>query len=266
MLKRAVKMLERRIRSILQPLLETHVYTYRCGLVKGLKRKGGLGFIRMPLRLTPEERFLMRLELKGKTIYDIGGHIGFLTLFFARSVGNTGKVITFEPNPESCAKLQENVRLNNFVNVEIKGIGLGKKREKRALAVRREEPATGSMKENIQSKILKEKWTKTFQVEIDSLDSQIELNSLPKPDFVKIDVEGMEFDVLCGMSETINKCKPSLFIEIHDADAERKIEHVQRVVDLLISYRYSIYHLESGQEITTKSAQLAKKEGHLYCT
>ena len=152
----------------------------------------------MPLRLTSEERFLMSLQLKGKTIYDIGGHIGLLTLFFARSVGNTGKVITFEPNPESCAKLQENVRLNNFVNVEIKGIGLGKKREKRALAVRREEPATGSMEENIQSKILKEKWTKAFPVEIDSLDSQIKLNSLPKPDFVKIDVEGMEFDVLCA--------------------------------------------------------------------
>jgi FkbM family methyltransferase len=178
-----------------------------CGLVKGLKRKGGLGFIRMPLRLTPEERFLMSLELKGKTIYDIGGHIGFLTLFFARSVGNTGKVITFEPNPESCAKLQENVRLNNFVNVEIKGIGLGKKREKRALAVRREEPATGSMEENIQSKILKEKWTKTFQVEIDSLDSQIELNSLPKPDFVKIDVE--YFDTIQVIS--LNPFIPKLF-------------------------------------------------------
>ena len=57
--------------SALMSLVKNRVYTSRSGLVKGLKRKGRLGFIPRPL--SPEEKFLMTLDINGQTIYDIGG-------------------------------------------------------------------------------------------------------------------------------------------------------------------------------------------------
>jgi FkbM family methyltransferase len=249
--------------SILRSLVKNRIYTARTGLTKGLKRKGGLCFI--PRQLSLEEKFLMNLDINGQTIYDIGGNVGIFTMFFARSVGKKGKVITFEPNPQCCNMILEHLKLNNLDNVEVQQIALGKMREKRQLAVRKSETGTGSFQEDIKASILQEKGSEIIQVEIDSLDNQIITNNLPKPDFVKIDVEGLEMDVLHGMSDTIKNCKPMLFIEIHGVDVQRKIENVQRVVKFLIGCEYSIYHVESGEIITPSNAEIAKA-GHLYCT
>lgn len=259
-------MLKEVIISVLRPLLKNHIYTSRNGLTKGLKQKGGLGFIPKRL-LTQEEKFLLGLDINGQTIYDIGGNAGIFTIFFARSVGKKGKVITFEPNPQCCNMILEHLKLNNLNNVEVHQIALGKNREKATLAVRKSETGTGSLQEDIKASILQEKGAETIQVEIDTLDNQITTNNLPKPDFVKIDVEGLEMDVLHGMSETIEAHKPKLFIEVHGVDMQRKIENVQRVVEFLIAREYSIYHIESGETITSSNsnAQIAK-EGHIFCT
>lgn len=259
-------MLKKVIISVLRPLVKNHIYTSRSGLIKGLKKKGGLGFI--PKRpLTREEKFLLGLDINGQTIYDIGGYIGMFTIFFARSVGKNGKVLTFEPNPRNCTMIFEHLKLNNLNNVEVHQIALGKKREKATLAVRKSETGTGSLQEDIKASILQEKGAETIQVEIDTLDNQITTNNLPKPDFVKIDVEGLEMDVLDGMRGIIKDYKPKLFIEIHGVDVQRKIENVQTVVDFLIAREYSIYHIESGETITSSNsnAQIAK-EGHIFCT
>ena len=132
---------------------------------------------------------------------------GIKTMFFARSVGNAGEVIAFEPNPENCLKLQENVRLNNVHDVRVMKIGVGNKKETRILAVRSYEGATGCMTEG-KSRILEERRSKCFQVEVYPLDVYIEEDNLPKPNFVKIDVEGMGYNVLLGMKNTITKHNP----------------------------------------------------------
>lgn len=249
--------------SALMSLVKHRIYTARSGLAKGLKRKGGLGFI--PRQLSLEEKFLLSLDINGQTIYDIGGHVGIFTLFFARSVGKNGKVITFEPNPWNYNMILEHLKLNNFDNVKVYKIALGKKREDATLAVRKSETGTGSLQENIKASILQEKGAETVQVEVDTLDNQITTNNLPKPDFVKIDVEGLEMDVLGGMQRIIEDCKPKLFIEIHGIGVQSKIENAQRVVEFLVAHEYSIIHIESGEIITSSNPQVAK-EGHIFCT
>src|SRR4051812_16352239 len=113
----------------LNRMLRNHTYTVRHGLAKGLKRKGGLAFLPAALADTSgreaEERFLLGLELEGQTVYDVGGDQGIYTLFFARRVGAAGRVVTFEPNPESYRRIVDNVALNNFRNVEVRHVGLG---------------------------------------------------------------------------------------------------------------------------------------------
>src|SRR3990172_8560806 len=88
--------------AIFKSLLKNHVYTVRYGIAKGLKVRGGFGFLpSVVINTSLEEEFLMGLDLRGHTVYDIGGYWGAFTIFFAKAVGRTGRVVTFEPNPQN---------------------------------------------------------------------------------------------------------------------------------------------------------------------
>src|SRR5512132_3013388 len=78
-------------------------YTCRRGLMRGLKRRGGLGFVPGGTP-TPEEEFLRSLDLKEKTVFDIGGFHGLMTVFFA---SRAKQVITYEPLPRSRQKITD---------------------------------------------------------------------------------------------------------------------------------------------------------------
>ena len=264
-LKRVLTLLRLHISSIIYHLVKNHIYTVRFGPAKGLKRKGGLGFILQIMQLTQEEKFLMNLDLSGQTIYDIGGAEGLFTIFFSRAVGEKGRVVTFEPNPELYNKLIENVKLNKFNHVEVRQIALGKERKKEILAFHSLAPTCGSIEEKEKARILQSKRARTLRVEVDSLDHQIATSSLPKPDFIKIDVQGVELDILLGMTKMIQEYKPKLFVEIHGW-GDWEIQNLQRVVKFLIANGYSVYHVESGEMITLHNTQIVKMGEHLYCT
>src|SRR6266852_6696925 len=102
-------------------LFNNLVYTMRHGLAAGMRRKGGLGFLPFNANRTAESEFLASLLREGKTVYDVGGFEGVLTLFFARSAA---AVITNEPNPRNYRRCVDNVRLNGLTNVRVFNRGL----------------------------------------------------------------------------------------------------------------------------------------------
>jgi len=83
------------------------------------------------MEMTEEEKFLANIDLKGQTVFDVGAFTGLFTMFFARAVGKNGKVVAFEPNPSLCNKIKENSLLNNFGNVEVKQVAIGRERKKK---------------------------------------------------------------------------------------------------------------------------------------
>lgn len=240
--------------SVLESMLRNHVYTARAGLVTGLKRRGGLGFI--PKKsLSREHTFLKRLDFKGKVVYDIGGYIGLITLFLARAVGETGSVVTFEPNPQNYNAILDHIELNGFNNVIVMQMGLGRKRGTLKFVVSDRELALGTAHPSIQNRLLKQGGVRVLHIEVDTLDNQIAINNLPKPDFVKIDVEGLEIDVLHGMIQTVSKYKPKLLIELHG-------QGEQDIVDFLLSHSYNVYQVEDDINITQQNVNMLS--GHLY--
>ena len=74
----------------------------------------------------PEQTALVETLVKpGDTVVDLGAHIGYYTLLFAKLVGPSGHVVAFEPSPASCAILRRNVASNGLANVTIVNAAVG---------------------------------------------------------------------------------------------------------------------------------------------
>lgn len=258
-------MLKRAVIATLQPLVAQRIYTVRHGLARGLRRRGGLGFVPRLAALSAEERFLQQLTFGGETVFDVGGYEGIFTLFFARRVGPLGHVVTFEPNPRNVARIVENVRLNGFAQVLVRQLAVGAAPGRASLVFPADETARGSLETGIAEQIKQEHGVLAVDVELDTLDRQVAAG-LPEPDFVKLDVEGLELDVLQGMRGLLEHRHPRLYIEIHGADAQRKLANLTAVVELLWTTGYDVLHVETNTPLRRPEQLPLGVRGHLYCT
>jgi FkbM family methyltransferase len=184
-------------------------------------------------------------------VLEIGGHIGYFTIFFISLVGKDGKVDVFEPSEENLKYLEPNISrsiagLNPQISVIRKGAGDINGKLDFYL-----DPITGqnnSFVENFEGFFTNREYSPESSaqpikviVEVTTLDSYFE-GKTEFPSFVKIDVEGFEWNVIQGFKKTIEKSRPSLMIEI------------QKDSELLINYfkgiDYSIFNDEKVEIIT----------------
>jgi FkbM family methyltransferase len=244
-------------------LFDGFTYTVRDGLLKGMKRKGGLGWVPAlgsPRAMTPEHQFWHGFDFSGMTVYDVGAFHGLLTLFFA---SRAKAVVAFEPNTQNYSRLMENLTLNRMENVRVFKVGVGSGSETRTMVTSPLMPGfasvdAGSVEKSSRASVAEE-------VSIIALDEEIPRAGLPAPDFIKIDIEGWEFEALRGARNTLESLRPALFLEMHGATVAEKKRKVAQIVEFLweINYR-RVQHIESGATITPENASLAM-EGHLYC-
>jgi FkbM family methyltransferase len=258
------------LKHLLTAWVSTHLfdhatYTVRHGLLKGMKRKGGLGWLPAGLShsiVTPEERFWSALDLDKMTVYDIGAFHGLLTLFFARRAQT---VISFEPNSRNRTRLLENLALNRIANVKVRANGVGSQRGMVTMAADPLMPGGASVDHGVVEQ-LSRSGVKTVveDVPIVTLDEEIEAG-LPAPNFIKIDVEGWELEVLRGARKSLELYKPALFLEMHGATIRDKKRKVAEIVDFLWQIGYQcIDHVETGDRIMRMNSSVAM-QGHLYC-
>ncbi|PIQ99565.1 MAG: hypothetical protein COV66_10435 [Nitrospinae bacterium CG11_big_fil_rev_8_21_14_0_20_45_15] len=176
---------------------------------------------------------ISRLLRPGDVCWDIGGNIGFYTCFFAQSVGPLGKVVSFEPSSFTMKFLRENIELNHFDNVELVQKGLGEKKGIAELYFQNMEIGQGT------ASLLKiDGYDKVEKIETDKMDNFLEI--LPPPVFMKIDVEGLQFDVIKGGEALIQKHLPLIMIELKDSS-----ESMVRGVDEFFAAKgYSVYEFK----------------------
>ena len=235
-------------------------YTVHHGLIAGMKRKGGLAWLPIPAQLTAEQQFLNGLDLRGRVIYDIGAFQGILTLFFA----SRGKyVVAFEPSSKNRERLLENLELNNINNVKVRNTGLGSSRGNATLCIRPLMPGGASIEANAAEGIRRFPHVME-EISVTTLDEDIRESELPAPQFIKIDVEGLEGAVLRGALQTL-AAQPALFLEMHGETMNEKRRKCTEVVSILEQAGYrEIIHVESSTRITSANAALAAQV-HLYC-
>jgi len=238
-----------------------------------MKRRGGIGILAIFLKSkNQEETFIKSRSFSNKSIYDIGANFGEFTMFFSRASGSGGCVVAFDPLQINCAAIADNVSLNNLHNVQVIQMGVGSRKESKSFLFDPDVTQLASSNENIKKAEMRKKHVVEMAFEIDSLDAIIAVRNLRAPDFVKIDVEGMEIEVLEGMQACIKSRKPELFIEVHglniEADGanstEDSLKNIQSLYAILSKYGYSIYHVESQSTIKNDNLTIAKS-GHIYC-
>ena len=150
------------------------------------------------------EAFLRTLVGPGDVAVDIGACIGSMALKLARIVGPTGKVIAFEPMPQTFQLLQANVA---NTGVTVYNFGLSDSEGEATMEV----PKFPSYGESFYDSRITENpkaGLRTHKVKLRTLDS-FDLT----PQFIKIDVEGHEIRALLGAVGTIDKYHPALMIE-----------------------------------------------------
>ncbi len=233
-----------------------NIHTMRFGLAKGLKRKGGLTFLPLRKELSKEKKFISNAALIGKIVYDVGAMEGIFTLFFCKAVGEKGYVISFEPNPINYKILCKNVNLNGFKNIKIYNSALGIMNGMLFLSVLKWHRGSGTLLKNRD----KSGRTISYFVAVKNLDILINSDNLPIPNFIKIDIEGFEIEVLNGMTKLLEKHKPELFIEVHDFIKD----NMRNIILFLEKFSYSFYHVETNIFSTDKLKKIIK-QGHLYC-
>jgi FkbM family methyltransferase len=235
-------------------LFDDVTYTVRNGLNKGLRRRGGLGWIPLESSNTPEFQFWKGLDLRGQVVYDIGAFHGLLTLYFARSAK---QVTAWEPNSHNRRRLEENLKLNSFSNVTVRPYGLSSRSMQAQMSFDSLAPGTASIDTGMA------RGGEHETIELRTLDEE---QGLEPPGLIKIDVEGFELEVLKGASRTLTSLdrRPRLFLEMHGVDQADKRRRVRAIVEHLwgLDYR-DILHIESRSRITPENTEIAA-QGHLY--
>lgn len=260
-------MLNSFLHRYLRSIFDKYEYTARSGLSKGMRRQGGFGFIpSFKDGHDLESKFLMNLDLEGKILFDIGGWEGVFALFFSKMVGENGKVVVFEPNPMNCRKIQANVRLNHLKNVVVVSYAVGSVVGEAGLIFDKRITSRGTMLESIASDVVRDNISRsasTIQVPVITLDDYIYYHHSDIPQFVKIDVEGFEWEVLKGMEHTLQEYRPDLWIELHDEFLDAEDRNGFKILEFLIDKNYVVSHIET-QSVLNLNLSLPTK-GHLYC-
>jgi FkbM family methyltransferase len=157
----------------------------------------------------------------GDVVFDIGASVGLYAVFLAKKVGDKGLVVAFEPELQSRERLLEDFRINSLGNVKVFKDGLGSEEGKQFLVpdTNFASGAHGVFKERSAGSDPK----RTTEINIFTGDGFIRQNSLPTPNVLKVDVEGMEWDVLSGLTETIKKPDCRLILcEVHFSQLEKR--------------------------------------------
>jgi FkbM family methyltransferase len=155
----------------------------------------------------------LRLPQTTRIVYDVGANVGYITLAFASTMKDGGKIFAFEPLSSNIEAIKKLTKMNNLEDrVEVLPLALADTTGKQKFVM------WGSSAMHLLESALNGQDTSccpSIVVDSTTLDSFVfELNN-PPPHLIKIDVEGAEVRVLEGSLRTLSTYSPSIIMEIH---------------------------------------------------
>jgi len=187
-----------------------------------------------------------KLVQKGDYTIDIGAAIGYFSLLFARAVGESGKVIAFEPKEGRCKILSQNLSLNGYNNVTIENSAVMSTNIKPKFFSRHDTIAglRYIKDENIHYDYLETyKFQKPVEVNAIDLDGYLtKHNILEKISFMKIDVDGPELFVLQSGKQLLQNPNLIILMEWDQETAKWSGYEPAEIIDFLHENNFKIYY------------------------
>lgn len=171
-------------------------------------------------------------------IVDVGAGTGWETLFFSRSVGTSGRVISIEAHPRTFRCLSKMCEINRLENVTLVQAAIGDQEREVQISDSNEHEANSIIRVG-----------SGIRVAGTTLDSIFRSLGLPRVDFLKMNIEGAERLALSGMGEMTSKTK-NICIACHDFLADEggpnELRTKADVISFLKQNGFAVFVPESG--------------------
>ena len=192
-------------------------------------------------------------NLNSKSVFfDLGAHIGFFSIVAAAICK---RVECFEIDPKCVPIIKRNIKINGFKNISVNNVAISDREGKIKIPVLdNPRPMLSISGQNVQDKFIKVKST--------DLDTFIKKNKI-KPDLIKIDVEGAEYNVLRGMKKTLKKKNIKLLVEVHPGQLKNFGHTYHDVIRILRKSDYKIMHYRSHRSYVHKDFELIDKNSFI---
>jgi len=165
---------------------------------------------------------------EGDTVIDVGAFMGYHTLKLSKEVGKEGIVYAFEPQKECFRQMQKMKKSLGIENWMLFNCMVGSESKTALMKTRNDaDPTTNSVKRN--------PWNYDYSAiekEMIRLDRLCSKKNIKEIDFVKIDVQGLEHEVLKGMKDVIDNVE-KIYMEVHTKYIEASEEVIESMFETL---------------------------------
>ncbi|MCU1239651.1 MAG: hypothetical protein JWO71_377 [Candidatus Acidoferrum typicum] len=202
--------------------------------------------------------FELRFVKPGMTALDIGAHRGFHTLLLSKSVGKSGRVLSFEPSPADVRRLLFHVTVNLCRNVSVRPWAIGEENGVADLYV---------IEANTVQNSLRPQHTglpgTATPVVVRKLDDVLSKEGIHNVDFVKLDVEGAELQVLKGAERLLTTVpRPVILCEVLEETAMAWGYHSRLIVEYLADRGFSWFALNDEGKLVRLDANQSEFHGN----
>jgi len=187
-----------------------------------------------------ETKIVKKIIKPGDVVFDIGANIGYYTLIFAKLVEPSGKVFSFEPEPTNYELLKKNVKINGHTNVDFFNKAVSNLNQTTKLFLDKKNKGGHSLINAIEDRT---------SIEIESIRIDDHFKN-KKIDFIKIDIEGFEFEAIKGMSELLKKLSTvKIMTEFNPYLLEKSEIQPEEYLKLLKNLGFTIYNLDKKKKM-----------------
>ena len=183
---------------------------------------------------------------KWDTFLDLGANIWYDSLLASKLVWTTWKVISFEPNRDNYEKFQKNIKINNFINIQLNKFWVWKEKSKFELFYDKSNPgATSIIKRENHSDSLKE------TIEVVKLDDFLKGIKI---DFIKMDIEWFEYDAILWMKNILKENNLKIIFEyspiIYKSKEENYENYSINILNELNNLWFELYNIELDSSLS----------------
>lgn len=169
----------------------------------------------------------------GMYVIDIGANVGYFSMLAGAIVGPDGRVDAIEANPKNAKMIEVNRRVNGFTHVRIANVAVGAEMGLLSLRTHYSNGSTPRLADDVFAPL-------SVQTVPSMLLGQI-IDPNHRVDFIKIDVEGAEYNVLFGAEEIIRRDRPFIVSEFSP--------HLLSSISNVTANKYLSFLVECGLDL-----------------